>query len=107
MDTLLLDNDNWIRTRDPLKNAKTGAFFTGAATVTAKLNNAAGVTVVTGQTMDFVADGHFDDVWDKALLPSSTISPGPYYLVIDAVEGGADAHWDIPVMVAVRGRVFA
>lgn len=102
-DFILLFNKNDQKVKlTGLKDKDTGAFKNGAA-VTATLKDKDGVAVTgfDNITLDYVgaSDGDYTGTVTQAFDPAGG---GGYTIHLDASEGSADAHWEVPCSVEVR-----
>jgi len=75
--------------------------YLNAATVAAVVKDLAGTTVISSQTLDYVAasNGNYRAVVDKADV--NLLSVGlTYFVEITAAEGGVDKFWRVPVLMS-------
>lgn len=97
------DNDNLVEV-DELKNSATDAYINTATVTLTAIRDAAGA-VVTGVSfpisMTYVAtsNGKYQATVDKAI---ALIAGHTYTAIIDAVSGGLDGHWELPLVCRVR-----
>lgn len=75
--------------------------YLNAATVTAVVKDLAGTTVISSQTLEYVAasNGNYRAVVDKASV--NLLSVGlTYFVEITAAESGIDKFWRVPVLMS-------